>query len=146
MLQVNNMIAYNKDTAIDLLIGLGFDRLDVEEMIDYLSADALDELAAERAGDDYELIADGYYQSITNAVNMIDGIDGGTGAAYNISMDATGHPIASCVRDCYLDLAAQGKQNEIPIFAAGGIGKNGNVAQNGMACNASDGVAVLVRW
>jgi glutamate synthase (NADPH/NADH) large chain len=64
---------------------------------------------------------------------MIDGIDGGTGAAYNISMDATGHPIASCVRDCYLDLAAQGKQNEIPIFAAGGIGKNGNVAQNGMA-------------
>lgn len=64
---------------------------------------------------------------------MIDGIDGGTGAAYNVSMDATGHPIASCVRDCYLDLAKQGKQNEIPIFAAGGIGKNGNVAQNGMA-------------
>lgn len=64
---------------------------------------------------------------------MIDGIDGGTGAAYNVSMDATGHPIASCVRECYLDLAKQGKQNEIPIFAAGGIGKNGNVAQNGMA-------------
>lgn len=64
---------------------------------------------------------------------MIDGIDGGTGAAYNVSMDATGHPIASCVRECYLDLAQQGKQNEIPIFAAGGIGKNGNVAQNGMA-------------
>ena len=64
---------------------------------------------------------------------LIDGIDGGTGAAYNISMDATGHPVASCVRECYLDLAAQGKQNEIPIFAAGGIGKNGNVAQNGMA-------------
>lgn len=64
---------------------------------------------------------------------MIDGIDGGTGAAYNVSMDATGHPIASCVRECYLDLVAQGKQNEIPIFAAGGIGKNGNVAQNAMA-------------
>ncbi|RPH38033.1 MAG: glutamate synthase, partial [Desulfobulbaceae bacterium] len=64
---------------------------------------------------------------------LIDGIDGGTGAAFNISMDATGHPVASCVRECYLDLAAQGKQNEIPIFAAGGIGKNGNVAQNGMA-------------
>ncbi len=64
---------------------------------------------------------------------VIDGIDGGTGAAYNISMDATGHPVASCVRECYLDLAAQGKQNEIPIFAAGGIGKNGNVTQNGMA-------------
>jgi glutamate synthase (NADPH/NADH) large chain len=64
---------------------------------------------------------------------MIDGIDGGTGAAYNISMDATGHPVASCIRECFLDLVAQGKQNEIPIFAAGGIGKNGNVAQNGMA-------------
>ncbi|MGV1097997.1 glutamate synthase-related protein [Thiovibrio sp. JS02] len=64
---------------------------------------------------------------------LIDGIDGGTGAAYNISMDATGHPIASNVRECYLDLCAQGKQNEIPIFAAGGIGKNGNVTQNGMA-------------
>ena len=64
---------------------------------------------------------------------VIDGIDGGTGAAYNISMDATGHPVASCVRDCYLELAKQGMQNEIPLFAAGGIGKNGNVAQNGMA-------------
>ena len=64
---------------------------------------------------------------------MIDGIDGGTGAAYNVSMDATGHPIAANVRECYLDLCAQGKQNEIPIFAAGGVGKNGNVTQNGMA-------------
>ncbi len=67
------------------------------------------------------------------AALMIDGIDGGTGAAYDVSMDATGHPIASNVRECYLDLAKQGKQNEIPIFAAGGVGKNGNVAQNGMA-------------
>jgi len=64
---------------------------------------------------------------------LIDGIDGGTGAAYNISMDATGHPIASNLRDCYLDLCAQGKQNEIPLFASGGVGKNGNVTQNGMA-------------
>jgi glutamate synthase (NADPH) large chain len=64
---------------------------------------------------------------------MIDGIDGGTGAAYDVSMNATGHPIASNVRECYLELAKQGKQNEIPLFAAGGIGKNGNVAQNGMA-------------
>ncbi|MCB2183341.1 MAG: 4Fe-4S binding protein [Desulfobulbaceae bacterium] len=63
---------------------------------------------------------------------LIDGIDGGTGAAYNVSMNNMGHPIASNVRDCYLDLCAQGKQNEIPIFAAGGVGKNGNVTQNGM--------------
>jgi len=64
---------------------------------------------------------------------LIDGVDGGTGAAYNVSMDATGHPIASNLRECYLDLVAQGRQNEIPLFAAGGVGKNGNVAQNGMA-------------
>jgi glutamate synthase (NADPH/NADH) large chain len=64
---------------------------------------------------------------------LIDGIDGGTGAAYNVSMDATGHPIASNLRECYQDLCAQGKQNEIPLFAAGGVGKNGNVTQNGMA-------------
>jgi glutamate synthase (NADPH/NADH) large chain len=64
---------------------------------------------------------------------LIDGIDGGTGAAYNVSMDATGHPIASNLRECYLDLVRQGRQNEIPLFAAGGVGKNGNVAQNGMA-------------
>ncbi len=64
---------------------------------------------------------------------LIDGVDGGTGAAYNVSMDAMGHPIASNLRECYLDLCAQGKQNEIPIFAAGGVGKNGNVTQNGMA-------------
>ncbi len=64
---------------------------------------------------------------------LIDGLDGGTGAAYNISMDAMGHPIASNVRECYLDLVAQGRQNEIPLFAAGGVGKNGNVVQNGLA-------------
>ncbi|PIE56254.1 MAG: glutamate synthase [Desulfobulbus propionicus] len=64
---------------------------------------------------------------------LIDGIDGGTGAAYNVSMDATGHPIASNLRECYLNLVAQGRQNEIPLFAAGGVGKNGNVTQNGMA-------------
>ena len=63
---------------------------------------------------------------------LIDGVDGGTGAAYNVSMDATGHNIASNLRECYLDLVAQGRQNEIPLFAAGGVGKNGNVTQNGM--------------
>jgi glutamate synthase (NADPH/NADH) large chain len=64
---------------------------------------------------------------------LIDGVDGGTGAAYNVSLDTMGHPIASNVRECYLDLCAQGRQNEIPLFAAGGVGKNGNAAQNGMA-------------
>lgn len=67
------------------------------------------------------------------AALLIDGVDGGTGAAYNVSMDSMGHPIASNLRECYLDLCAQGKQNEIPLFAAGGVGKTGNVTQNAMA-------------
>lgn len=63
----------------------------------------------------------------------IDGEDGGTGAAYNVSMDHMGHPIASNVRDCYLTLTKTGMQNEIPLFAAGGIGKSGNLAANAAA-------------
>ena len=60
----------------------------------------------------------------------IDGEDGGTGAAYNVSMNHMGHPIASNIRDCYLNLVALGKQNEVPLFAGGGAGKNGNLAAN----------------
>jgi glutamate synthase (NADPH/NADH) large chain len=63
----------------------------------------------------------------------IDGEDGGTGAAYNVSLDKMGHPIASNIRDCYLDLVRQGKQNELPLIAAGGIGKKGNLAANAAA-------------
>lgn len=63
----------------------------------------------------------------------IDGEDGGTGAAYNVSMNHMGHPIASNLRECYLNLVALGKQNEIPLFAGGGIGKNGNLAANAAA-------------
>ena len=63
----------------------------------------------------------------------IDGEDGGTGAAYSVSMDHMGHPIASNIRDCYLELVAQGRQNEIPLFAGGGIGKSGNLAANAAA-------------
>ncbi len=64
------------------------------------------------------------------AALSIDGEDGGTGAAYNVSMDKMGHPIASNLRECYLDLVAQGKQNELPLIAAGGVGKKGNLAAN----------------
>ncbi len=60
----------------------------------------------------------------------IDGEDGGTGAAYNVSMNHMGHPIASNIRDCYLNLVKVGMQNELPIFAGGGVGKNGNLAAN----------------
>ncbi|MGD8367574.1 MAG: glutamate synthase-related protein [Desulfobacterales bacterium] len=63
----------------------------------------------------------------------IDGEDGGTGAAYNVSMNHMGHPIASNIRDAYLNLVTIGMQNEIPLFAGGGIGKNGNLAANAAA-------------
>lgn len=63
----------------------------------------------------------------------ICGEDGGTGAAYTVSMDHMGHPIASNIRDCYLNLVRLGKQNEIPIFAGGGVGKNGKLAANAAA-------------
>jgi glutamate synthase (NADPH/NADH) large chain len=67
------------------------------------------------------------------AALSIDGEDGGTGAAYNVSMDKMGHPIASNIRECYLDLVRQGKQNELPLIAAGGVGKKGNLAANAAA-------------
>jgi glutamate synthase (NADPH) large chain len=63
----------------------------------------------------------------------IDGEDGGTGAAYNVSMNHMGHPIASNIRDAYLNLVKMGMQNEIPLFAGGGVGKNGNLAANAAA-------------
>ncbi len=63
----------------------------------------------------------------------IDGEDGGTGAAYNVSMNHMGHPIATNLRDCYENLVKVGKQNEIPLIAGGGIGKNGNLAANAAA-------------
>ncbi|MGW8323877.1 MAG: glutamate synthase-related protein, partial [Thermodesulfobacteriota bacterium] len=67
------------------------------------------------------------------AALCIDGEDGGTGAAYNVSMDKMGHPVASNIRECYLDLVKQGKQNELPLIAAGGMGKTGNLAANAAA-------------
>jgi len=63
----------------------------------------------------------------------IDGEDGGTGAAYNVSMNHMGHPIASNIRDGYLNLVKLGMQNQVPIFAGGGIGKNGNLTANAAA-------------
>lgn len=67
------------------------------------------------------------------AALSIDGEDGGTGAAYNVSLDKMGHPIASNLRECYLDLVKQGKQNELPLIAAGGVAKKGNLAANAAA-------------
>jgi glutamate synthase (NADPH/NADH) large chain len=67
------------------------------------------------------------------AALSLDGDDGGTGAAYDVSMNSMGHPIVSNLRECYLDLVKQGKQNELPLIAAGGVGKKGNLAANAAA-------------
>jgi len=67
------------------------------------------------------------------AALCIDGEDGGTGAAYNVSMNHMGYPIASNIRDCYLNLVRVGMQNEIPLIAGGGVGKQGNLAANAAA-------------
>ncbi len=63
----------------------------------------------------------------------IDGEDGGTGAAYAVSMNHMGHPIATNIRDSYQTLVKIGKQNELPVFAGGGVGKHGNLAANAAA-------------
>jgi len=34
---------------------------------------------------------------------FLDGIDGGTGAAHEVSLDHTGHPIVSKMCDCYME-------------------------------------------
>lgn len=73
---------------------------------------------------------------------FIDGIDGGTGAANEISLDHTGHPIVSKLRDCYKASLYQGKQGQIPLWAAGGMGKNGNLAADAfkMICLGANGI------
>jgi glutamate synthase (NADPH/NADH) large chain len=59
---------------------------------------------------------------------FLDGIQGGTGAAHEVNLDHSGHPVLSKVRDCYLEAAAQGRMGQIPIFAGGGFGQTGNLA------------------
>ena len=59
---------------------------------------------------------------------FLDGIDGGTGAAHEVSLDHSGHPIVSKLRDCYLAAVTQGRQGQIPLWAAGGLGKTGDLA------------------
>ncbi len=73
---------------------------------------------------------------------FLDGIAGGTGAAHEISLDHTGHPIVSRLRDCYLAAVHQGKQGQIPLWAAGGLGMRGTLAADAfkMICLGANGV------
>ena len=59
---------------------------------------------------------------------FIDGIQGGTGAANEVSLDHTGHPVVSKIRDCYLSAVKQGNQGRIPLWGGSGIGLTGNAA------------------
>ena len=73
---------------------------------------------------------------------FLDGIAGGTGAAYEISLNHTGHPVVSKLRDCYLAAVHQGKQGQIPLWAGGGLGMSGNLAGDAfkMMCLGANGI------
>lgn len=73
---------------------------------------------------------------------FLDGIAGGTGAAHETSLDHTGHPIVSRLRDCYNAAVHQGKQGQIPLWAAGGLGMRGTLAADAfkMICLGANGV------
>ncbi|MGE4310882.1 glutamate synthase-related protein [Desulfovibrio sp.] len=75
---------------------------------------------------------------------FIDGIQGGTGAANEVSLEHTGHPIVSKLRDCYQAAVAQGLQGQIPLWAGGGIGLSGNAAADAfkMICLGANGVII----
>lgn len=73
---------------------------------------------------------------------FLDGVAGGTGAANEVSLDNTGHPIVSKLRDCYRMAASQGLQGRIPLWAGGGIGLGGNAAADAfkLICLGANGV------
>lgn len=73
---------------------------------------------------------------------FLDGVFGGTGAAHEVSLDHTGHPIVSKLRDCYMAAVHQGKQGQIPLWAGGGLGMTGNLAADAikMICLGANGV------
>jgi glutamate synthase (NADPH/NADH) large chain len=75
---------------------------------------------------------------------FLDGIQGGTGAANEVSLDHTGHPVVSKVRECYLAAVKQGRQGQIPLWAGSGIGLTGNVAADAMKiiCLGANGVFI----
>ena len=75
---------------------------------------------------------------------FIDGIQGGTGAANEVSLDHTGHPVVSKLRDCYLAAVKQGLQGQIPLWAGGGVGMTGNAAADAfkMICLGANGVFI----
>jgi glutamate synthase (NADPH/NADH) large chain len=75
---------------------------------------------------------------------FLDGIQGGTGAANEVSLDHTGHPIVSKLRDCYQAAVRQGAQGQIPLWCGGGVGMTGTAAPDAfkLVCLGANGVFV----
>ena len=75
---------------------------------------------------------------------LLDGIQGGTGAANEISLNHTGHPIVSKLRDCYQSSVDQGRQGQIPLWVGGGVGMTGQTAADSfkLICLGANGVFV----
>lgn len=73
---------------------------------------------------------------------FLDGILGGTGAANEVSLNNTGHPIVSKLRDCYRMAVRQGLQGRIPLWAGGGVGLSGDAAADAfkLICLGANGV------
>lgn len=79
---------------------------------------------------------------------FLDGISGGTGAAHEVNLDHSGHPILSKLRDCYLAAVDQGKQGQIPLFVGGGFGDTGDLAADAFKaiCLGANGVFSAKIW
>lgn len=75
---------------------------------------------------------------------FLDGIQGGTGAANEVSLDHTGHPVVSKLRDCYLAATNQNRQGVIPLWVGGGVGMSGNAAADAfkLICLGANGVFI----
>lgn len=69
-------VAYNRESAIDILSGYGIAEDDVIELSQLVLESELMTLYHQvddaRKGDNWELIADDYYNAIVSAVNLID--------------------------------------------------------------------------
>lgn len=69
-------VAYNRESAIDILGDYGLTEDDVTEFAALVLENELmtlyDKVQDARKGDNWELIADDYYNAIVSAVNLID--------------------------------------------------------------------------
>lgn len=69
-------VAYNRESAIDILVDYGLTEDDATEFAALVLESELttlhDQVQDARKGDNWELIADDYYNAIVSAVNLID--------------------------------------------------------------------------